>query len=130
MNEQLKAFLERYYPNAKRNLYSAFVERALELLDEKGRLGILTGQTFMFISSFEQFRKEILREHVIENLAQFDYGLFKARVDTTAFVLRREPDAQRRNHHTGIYFRLVHEPDSDAKRLVFEKALSELRQIR
>jgi hypothetical protein len=127
MNEQLKVFLERHYSNSKRNLYSAFVERALELLDENGRLGILTGQTFMFISSFEQFRKDILQGHVIETLAQFDYGLFKARVDTAAFVLRREADARRRRNNVGNYFRLVHAPDPDSKRIAFEKALAEIK---
>ena len=128
MNDVLKTFLEKQYPNAKRNLYSAFVERALEFLEERGRLGILTGQTFMFISSFEEFRKDILRGHVIETLAQFDYGLFKARVDTAAFVLRREADSSRRVQNVGTYFRLVHALDADAKRIAFEKALEELRE--
>ena len=32
-------------------------------------------------------------------------------------------------HSEGIYFRLVHEPDAESKRLVFEKALAELKQV-
>jgi hypothetical protein len=50
-------------------------------------------------------------------------------LQTVAFVLRRESDTQKRENSVGTYFRLVHEPDADAKRLAFEKALSELRSI-
>ena len=42
------------------------------------------------------------------------------KVSTTAYVLRREDTL-------GTYFRLVHEPDSDAKRRAFERALVALR---
>jgi hypothetical protein len=50
------------------------------------------------------------------------------KVNTTAFVLRREPDTRKREASEGIYFRLVHEPDADSKRIAFEKALLELKQ--
>ena len=51
------------------------------------------------------------------------------KVNTTAFVLRRESDTQKREASEGIYFRLVHEPDADSKRVAFEKALADLKQI-
>ena len=128
MNPDLKRFIERHYNDSKRNLYSAFIECCLELIVLGGRIGILTGQTFMFISTFEKFRKIIRKECKIETLAQFDYGLFEGvRVDTAAFVLKREPNEQARNDSVGTYFRLVKEPDGDAKRRQFEQALANLR---
>jgi type I restriction-modification system DNA methylase subunit len=126
-NSDLKILVEREYPDSKWNLYSAFVERCLELLSDNGRLAKITGQSFMFISSFEDIRKKVLQTHAIETLAQFDFGLFKARVDTAVYVLRREPDADRRNASVGTYFRLVHEPDAESKRVAFERALAELK---
>lgn len=126
-NPVLKNFIEAEYPDSKRNLYSTFVERCLEFLEDNGRFGIITGQSFMFISSFENFRKKILQEHAIECLLHFDYGLFKARVDTTAYVLRHEANPTLCENNVGTYFRLVHEPDADGKRLAFENALAALK---
>ncbi|MEI8131837.1 MAG: hypothetical protein WCG34_05350 [Leptolinea sp.] len=49
-------------------------------------------------------------------------------MNTTAFILQHEPDTQKREASEGIYFRLVHEPDADSKRVAFEKALANLNQ--
>jgi hypothetical protein len=122
-----KAYLEKEFPSAKRNLFAAFIKRCLELTDSEGYVGMLTGQSFMFISSFEVFRKDVLNEAEIVTLAQFDYHLFKERVDTAAFIIRHEPDGKRRKASEGVYFRLVKEHDSEAKRIAFESALAAYR---
>ncbi|KFD42341.1 hypothetical protein HY02_00365 [Peptococcaceae bacterium SCADC1_2_3] len=41
-NSRLKSFMESAYPNSKRNLYAAFLERCLEFLKPGARLGIIT----------------------------------------------------------------------------------------
>ena len=41
------------------------------------------------------------------------------KVNTTAFVLRREAFEQMRRESRGAYFRLVKEADTEAKRLAF-----------
>ena len=129
MNSTLKKFIETNYPLGKRNLYATFTQRCIELLKNKGLLGILTGQTFMFISTYEKFRKYLLNIGFIQSLLQFDYGLFSGiRVDTSSFVLIKEPDEEIRNNSVGVYFRLVKEKDGEAKRMAFEKALGELRE--
>ena len=126
---ELKNLIESGYPLSKRNLYAAFIERCLELAQDNGSVGMLAGQSFMFISSFSRFREHLMNTCVVETLAQFDYGLFAdARMDTTAFVLRREPDTSRREAHRGVYFRLVHAPDGESKRQAFEEALAAWRQ--
>jgi hypothetical protein len=122
-----KAFLEEVYPEAKRNLFSAFIARNLELVGERGFVAMITGQSFLFISTFEEFRRKVLSLAAIETLAQYDYHLFAQRVDTAAFVLRKEPDEEKREESTGVYFRLVHERDAEAKRALFESALADLR---
>jgi hypothetical protein len=77
-------------------------------------------------SSFASLRELLRQRTLIDTLAQFDYGLFRARVDTTAFVLRLEPSEGVRNSTCGRYFRLVKEPDAESKRLAFEESLSRL----
>jgi len=133
MNDTLADFLEKSYPNAKGDLYAAFIVRCAELCSDSGRLGMITQQSFMFISSYEKMRTDLLNEFSIETMAHTGPRAFPEisgeKVNTTAFVLRREPDTRKREASEGIYFRLVHEPDADSKRVAFEKALAELKQI-
>lgn len=87
--------------------------------------------SFMFISSYEAFRNHITNQAAIQTLAHLGPGLFATgnpgTLQTTAFVLRREPDDARRANSVGTYFHLVHEPNADAKRVAFENALTELK---
>jgi len=49
------------------------------------------------------------------------------KVNTTLYILRREPDASRRANSIGVYFRLVRELDAEAKQHGFERAIAALR---
>src|SRR6266487_546417 len=129
-NLQLKAAIEKGYPDGKRNLYAGFQLRCLELLKPGGRLGMLTPLSFMFISSFGQARESISQQAAIETLAETGYGTFPGvRVDCALYILRREPDASRRANSIGVYFRLVREPDADAKQHGFGRAVATLRAV-
>ena len=131
MNAVLKEYLQKEYPVAKADLYAAFVQRCTEWLADGGRLGMITQQSFMFISSYEKLR-EFLRERIaIETMPHVGPRAFEEvtgeKVNTTLLVFRREPNEQARNDSVGTYFRLVKEPDGDAKRRRFEQALTNLR---
>lgn len=132
MNDTLAAFLDKQYPEGKGDLYAAFILRCLELTEEHGYVGMLTMHSFMFISSYEQLRQTITSQAQIETLAHLGPGLFATgnpgTLQTAAFVLRREADFARRRENVGTYFRLVHAPDADSKRVAFEQALEELKQ--
>ena len=133
MNDTLADFLEKSYPNAKGDLYAAFIVRCAELCKDSGRLAMITQQSFMFISSYEKMRTDLLNEFSIETMAHTGPRAFPEisgeKVNTTAFVLRRELDTRKREASVGVYFRLVHELDADSKRVAFEKALAELKQV-
>jgi hypothetical protein len=129
MNDDLKKLVTSAYPFAKRNLFAPFVMRSHELCKPAGYYGLITGQTFMFIKTFEQFRNWITSSAKIESLLQFDYGLFYGvRVDTAAYVFRRENDPEARQNAVGTYFRLVKEPDSEAKQRRFEEAVGSMQR--
>ncbi|MBI4586092.1 MAG: BREX-1 system adenine-specific DNA-methyltransferase PglX [Planctomycetes bacterium] len=131
MNPELAEFLERAYPDSKGDLYSAFIDRSSEFLKDGGRLGMITQQSFMFITSYEKLRDKLLDQHAIECMCHVGPRAFEEivgeKVNTTLFVLRREGEAGRRDGTVGTYFRLVKEPDAEAKRLGFERALARLR---
>jgi len=132
MEKVLADFLEHQYPDAKGDLYAAFIARCAELLAEGGRLGMITQQSFMFVSTYEKFRKGLLQRHALETMCHVGPRVFEElqgeKANTTAFVLRREPDPDLRNNSVGVYFRLVKEKDGEAKRQAFERAIEELKE--
>jgi N-6 DNA Methylase len=131
MNSAMGDFMKRNYPKSKGDLYSAFIERCAELLGPEGRLAMIAQQSFMFISSFENLRELLLGATAIESMAHVGPRAFAEvtgeKVNTTAFVLRREQLEMERREARGVYFRLVKEPDAESKRTAFEQALARRR---
>ena len=131
MNAKLKSLMAASYPDGKSDLYVAFIQRCLNFTSPKGRVGMLTMHSFMFISSHEKLRTSIRKEAVIESMAHLGPALFDVgnpgTLQTSAYVFRQEEDPKVRQNAVGTYFRLVKEPDSEAKRRRFEEALINLR---
>lgn len=132
MNPVLKSYLQKGYPAAKTDLYAAFIQRCAEWLVDGGRMGMIAQQSFMFISSYEKLRGFLRERIAIETMPHVGPRAFDEvsgeKVNTTLLVFRRETDETIRNDSVGTYFRLVKEPDADAKRLRFEQALENIRE--
>jgi len=84
-----KAYLEKYYPLTKHDLYTAFVERGLELLCPGGRLGAITSRTGFFLGSSQRWREEILLKKArLYLMADLGSGVLDtATVETAAYCL-------------------------------------------
>ena len=132
MNPMMLKFMKDNYKKSKGDLYAAFIERCAELLCDGGRMAMLTQQSFMFIPSFEGLRSLLLRNTAIENMAHTGPHAFEEvtgeKVNTTAYVLRREAVGEMGQKTLGIYVRLVKEPDAGRKREGFVEALQSLRR--
>lgn len=76
MNRRLKMFLQNEYPDAKSDLFSAFIIRNTMLALQKGELGFVTPYVWMFISSYEKLRNYILEKCTITSLIQLEYNAF------------------------------------------------------
>ncbi|MDZ4064471.1 MAG: DNA methyltransferase [Coriobacteriia bacterium] len=86
-----KQVFEKSYPRTKNDLYAAFVERGIELLESKGMLGAITSRTGFFLSSFQKWREEILLEEAPPTVfADLGYGVLDtAMVEVAAYCLER-----------------------------------------
>ncbi|MCD6337705.1 MAG: BREX-1 system adenine-specific DNA-methyltransferase PglX, partial [Candidatus Marinimicrobia bacterium] len=69
MNGRLKAFARDNYKDSKSDLFAMFIERNLELAQYQGSVAMITMQSWMFLSSFENLRIEILKRHSLVSLA-------------------------------------------------------------
>jgi 16S rRNA G966 N2-methylase RsmD len=116
LNQTLKKFATENYPDTKADLFAMFIERGLEMIFDNGLCGIITMQSWMFLSSFENLRSKLLDKKTIVSLAHFGARAFDTIsgdvVSTTAFVL------QNKNHvdYKGTYLRLV-EGNSETEKI-------------
>ena len=117
--------VQAHYPNTGNNLYSAFIERAIDLVGQNCLVGMLTSQTFMYLSTFKKCRKNVINAIAPpEVLCDTGYGVLDgAKVVTAATVLRKgvRPDTRR----PCIAFRIFQE-EEDQKEAVFVEALGSL----
>src|SRR5690606_32012052 len=86
-----KKDFERAYPRTKNDVYAAFVERGIDLLSSRGRLGAITSRTGFFLSSFEDWREDVLlKEAPPAVFADLGAGVLdSAMVETAAYCLER-----------------------------------------
>jgi hypothetical protein len=80
---------EKAYPNTKNDVYAAFVERGIELLSTRGRLGAITSRTGLFLSSFQKWREEVLLKSApLVLVADLGHGVMDAAmVEAAAYCL-------------------------------------------
>jgi hypothetical protein len=84
-----KGAFDGAYPTTKNDLYAAFVERGVQLLSSRSRLGAITSRTGFFLTSFQGWREDILLKKAPPVLVA-DLGagvLDNAMVETAAYCL-------------------------------------------
>ena len=88
MNKQLSDWVKINYPDSKSDLLTCFIDRSYKQVFPKGYLGFVTMESWMFLSSFEQFRKTLLNDHQIESLSHFGWHVMRIAFGTCSFILK------------------------------------------
>lgn len=78
MSNSLKKYITDNFEIAKYDMFSAFIKRIIDYGKENARFGLLTPYVWMFISSYQKFRKYLLETVNISSLVQFEYNSFEA----------------------------------------------------
>jgi hypothetical protein len=91
LTNNTKTLLGKAYPNSKNDLLAIMVERGLELLRVSGRIGAITSRTCFFLSSFENWRDQVvLNKSRPEVIADLGLGVMDdAMVEAAAYVLEK-----------------------------------------
>lgn len=107
---ELKTFIDVNYKkpyNFSTNLYASFIKRCCELTEEDGLIGIIHPHTFMFIKTFEDVRKYLIKHTHIDIMV--DYGLDRVNLfgtgillDATWYVLSKI-----NSNNPGLYFNIT-----------------------
>lgn len=110
MEEPVKDYAIKYYPNSKSDMFAMFMET--EFVKPNGFYAMINMHSWMFLSSYEKLRKEILMTKEIVNMVHLGAHAFEAIggevVQTTSFVIRNANIGG-----NGVYFRLVDSKDKE-----------------
>ena len=91
----LKKYLEENYRDGKSDLFAAFILRLLELCKNGGRVGMITMESWMFLSSYEKLRKQICANYYIHSLGHFGWHIIGIAFGTSMFVIEKAPQNER-----------------------------------
>lgn len=118
MNGRLGAWAKDNYPDSRADLFAMFIERNLDLVTRQGAVGMITMQSWMFLSSFGKLRDRLIERTNVSTLLQIGYNSFPELnskiAQACAFVLENSPPVT-----AGSYFNLNDAPQSSSKELVF-----------
>ena len=89
MNPDLKDYIKSNYPLTKSDLFAVFIEKGLEMVKESGFNCMVTMQSWMFLSSFEKFRKKLIENTTITNLLHMDNMVMRIAFGTSATTFRK-----------------------------------------
>ena len=107
MNAELNKYVKDNYEDTKADLFSVFMDVAIDRLQQKGKYGMINMQSWMFLSSFENLRKKILKEQTIDNMLHLGPRTFDELsgeiVQNVAFVISNSKSTRSK----GTYYRLV-----------------------
>lgn len=89
MEGKLAEFIQKYYPNNKSDLFSAFMEYIPTKTNSNGHIGLVTPFVWMFIKSYEELRNYIINQSTLSTIIQLEYNAFEAAcVPVATFTLR------------------------------------------
>lgn len=125
MGQLLSSWVKKHHPQAKSDLFAAFIERCLKLADaEHGLVSMITMQAWMFLGSFEKLRRHILRNVPPATMLHLGERAFDSIggevVSTTAFVLEHG----RSTEELCQYFRAVPANSEAEKEQLLRDALT------
>ena len=94
MNSSLSDFAKNVFPNSKSDLFSMFMEHYNGRTVNNGYNAMVTMQSWMFLSSFETMRKNILEDYTISNLMHMENNVMGIAFGTAVTIVRnvKQPD--------------------------------------
>lgn len=106
MNDTLKKYIQKKYPQSKSDMYAVFMDVAYALTIPNGFIGMINQHGWMFLSSFSKLRKFVVNNTNIYNMIHLGTRAFEEIggevVQTTSFIMQKS-----RINYKGTYLRLT-----------------------
>ncbi|USK68580.1 BREX-1 system adenine-specific DNA-methyltransferase PglX [Peribacillus asahii] len=107
MNPKLSEYVKQHFKDSKADLFAVFMERCNDFTKENGYHAEINQHSWMFLSSYETFRKKIIDTQVIYSMIHLGAHTFEEIggevVQSTTFILRNISV----KGVSGIFYRLI-----------------------
>lgn len=124
MNGVLSKYVKDEYKDGKADLATVFVEMMGQRTSANGGYAFIIPPSWMFLSTFEGLRKNIIENQSIESLLHLSRGVFGADFGASSAVIKNTSNT----NASGTYFRLVErtfqEFEQSHLRMLFEQTLA------
>lgn len=124
MNNVLSKYVKDNYEIGKADLATVFVQHMADMTYEHGKYGFIIPPSWMFLSTFENLRRDIIDNRTIDSLLHLSRGVFGADFGASSAVISNTKS----DNAKGTYFRLIErtfqEFDQKHLQLLFEKTLA------
>lgn len=111
----LKNYIQTNYPNSKADTMATFMERCLDYAPANGKVAMINMQSWMFLSSYENLRIDLLEKYNIDSLLHLGPHAFDEIggevVQCATFTIAKHKPS----NDGGIYYRLVDGRNSSEK---------------
>ena len=102
MSSKLSEYVKKNYKTTKTDFFAVFMEKNYHYTKKNGYTSMITQPSWLFLSSFEDLRTQILDNQNITSLLHMGRGIFGIDFGSCAFTFRK---ANLKNYN-GSYFRL------------------------
>lgn len=89
MNSVLSEYVKRCYSEAKSDLFAALIIKCLEFTKQNGYSSLITMQSWMFLSSFEEMRTKLLTLNTLTTLMHMENMVMGIAFGTAVSVFRK-----------------------------------------
>ena len=130
MDKLLLDYVKLMYPNTKSDISTVCMECFLNMCLSDGYMTMINIPVWMFISSYEELRSQIINNNTIISMVHPGRGIFGSDFGTTTFVICKK----KINNYLGCYYRLfdrqgdVESVDVREKSFILRKGLNTVKQ--
>ena len=105
MGTKLSDYLRKEYDKTKSDMSTVFMEKSIEYCNKNGFMTMINIPSWMFLSTYEEFRNDMNNSVLFVNMLHLGRGMFGSDFGTTSFVIRNTSQ----NNYLGLYRRLFRE---------------------
>lgn len=107
MGAKLAELVKKNYPETKSDMSTVCMERTIGMCNDTGYMAMINIPVWMFISSYEKLRDNILTENTIVNMVHPGRGIFGSDFGTTTFVVCKKHIPNYVGHYRRLFEKQV-----------------------
>jgi len=103
MEKKVKDYAKKHYPSSKADMFAMFIEKSFNDVKSNGFSSLVTMQSWMFLSSYEKFRKSIINHKQLISMCHMGNMVMGIAFGTNATIWKNSLDLG----YSGSYYKVT-----------------------